>query len=572
MHGYLKLLLLLILIVPLQLQALSFSKNKDYTISNPQFLFTAESDFSQIEQDDAWQTFTFYRLPNGPEIFWLRFDVALNEENINGIILSGLFSAEIWWDQRLVGQKGRVSHLPQQEVPGEMDSHFLIPKDLQAKGSHKVYLRISRHRIPWTRTEIVAWRRGEQPFDFFLDDYRTLTQAHFSDAFLPFISLGAFIVIGLYFLLLYLADKKHKQWLIFSILCIAVTGVLISESWRGLFGYPYHLHELRLQIVALFTSATAWLLPAFLFWQHDLKKRTGFLAAWFLLILALDFLIPSYDFSAAVMLLLAMLITAVICVRRYFQLRKFYDLLMGLVSVAGIILLITMQSEFTEKWFFFIFTGYMTSTLMMLAEHNAGLKSSRDQALIERERLRTELMRRHIQPHFVMNTLTSISEWIEEEPGTAIEMIDTLADEFRALSQMLDQTEVTLAKELVLCRAHLVVMSLRQRIEFELETINLDLQATIPPGIFHTLIENAISHNVYRQRIEFILSYHMHDKQHCYRFQAPLGKRKKSSGIGLGTGRKYIESSLSNCYGNNWSIEESEKDDYFTTQIIFGTS
>ncbi len=572
MNCYQHFIVLFILLVPLHTSAAIFTKNKDYTISNPQALLSEEADYKIIRLQNSWQNFTFYQLPNGPDTFWLRFDVTLNEENINGIILSGLFSAEIWWDQQLVGQKGQVSHLKNEEVPGDIDSHFLLPSSLQSLGTHKIYIRISRHHLTWPKNKLIAWQVFRQPFDFFLDDYLALTQRHFADAFLPFIALGAFLVIGLYFLVLYLANRKHIQWLIFSILCISVAGILISESWRGLFGYPYQFHELRMQIVALFTSLTAWLLPAFLFWQHDLGKRTVFLSAWFVFILALNFLLPSYDISATLMILLAMLFTGFISAKRYIQFRKFYDLLMMLVATSGVVLLIGWNAEFSEKWFFFIFIGYMVSVLLMLTDHNARVKSSRDKALIERERLHTELMRRHIQPHFVMNTLTSISEWIEEDPETAIEMIDTLADEFRALSQMLDQTEVTLSQELDLCRAHLAVMSLRQRIQFDLEGQNLNLLAMIPPGIFHTLIENAISHNIYQQQINFILSYQKQGEQHCYRFQAPVSKRKKTPAIGLGTGRKYLESSLLNCYGSNWSIEEHQNDVYFTTQIIFGAS
>ena len=120
--------------------------------------------------------------------------------------------------------------------------------------------------------------------------------------------------------------------------------------------------------------------------------------------------------------LLSMLFVSWISAKRYLKFKKPYDLLMFIVSLIGMILLVSHQGEFTEKWFFFIFSGIMCSTLLMLAEHNEQIKTSRDIAIVERERLQTELVRRHIQPHFVMNTLTSISEWIEEAPATAIEI------------------------------------------------------------------------------------------------------------------------------------------------------
>ena len=75
--------------------------------------------------------------------------------------------------------------------------------------------------------------------------------------------------------------------------------------------------------------------------------------------------------------------------------------------------------------------------------------------------------------HF-MNTLTALSEWIEQEPATAVRMIESLADELRVLAAVSTRRLVPAAEELHLCRTHLENMGLRRDITYALETDGVD--------------------------------------------------------------------------------------------------
>ena len=61
------------------------------------------------------------------------------------------------------------------------------------------------------------------------------------------------------------------------------------------------------------------------------------------------------------------------------------------------------------------------------------VRREREAAQLKSARLEVELLRRQIQPHFLMNTLTALAEWVEQEPRVASKMIQALSEEFRVL-------------------------------------------------------------------------------------------------------------------------------------------
>ena len=86
-------------------------------------------------------------------------------------------------------------------------------------------------------------------------------------------------------------------------------------------------------------------------------------------------------------------------------------------------------------------------------------------SLVQSTRLRLELLKKNIQPHFLMNTLTSLIDWIEETPKKGVLFIEALAKEFDLLNQIENQTLIPVSQEIALCRAHLEIMEYRERSE-----------------------------------------------------------------------------------------------------------
>src|SRR3546814_9037349 len=88
---------------------------------------------------------------------------------------------------------------------------------------------------------------------------------------------------------------------------------------------------------------------------------------------------------------------------------------------------------FLDRW---LYVGFSLVLILFFADHvrlHFRTVRERDTARYAAQRLELDLLKQHLKPHFLMNTLTALAGWIEESPRTAVRMVDALADEFRTL-------------------------------------------------------------------------------------------------------------------------------------------
>jgi len=111
-------------------------------------------------------------------------------------------------------------------------------------------------------------------------------------------------------------------------------------------------------------------------------------------------------------------------------------------------------------------------------------------------RARLEALKMQIQPHFLFNTLHTISELIHEDPDAAERMITRLGDLLRLTVDNAQSHEVTLAQEMEFLEAYLEIQ--RTRFSDRLEVhVNVDTDtrdALVPNLVLQPLLENAIRH------------------------------------------------------------------------------
>ena len=165
-----------------------------------------------------------------------------------------------------------------------------------------------------------------------------------------------------------------------------------------------------------------------------------------------------------------------------------------------------------------------------------------------------------------MNTLTAVMEWIEENPKEGVRFLESLADELRILLDVASRPLIPLQTELDLCRAHLRVMSCRKAAQFDLQTDGTLVHGQIPPAIFHTLLENAISHNSYDdERVAFRLKEERAAGRRRYTFSAPLRQRERSGRNGVGM--RYVTTRLEESYPGRWTLDTFADADAWHTAI-----
>lgn len=108
------------------------------------------------------------------------------------------------------------------------------------------------------------------------------------------------------------------------------------------------------------------------------------------------------------------------------------------------------------------------------------------------------MLRTQIDPHFLFNSLNSISALTSIDPQAARGMTLQLSDFFRRSLGMDAQRKVPLAQELALVRAFLAVEQVRfgPRLAFE-DDVGADAAAClVPPMILQPLVENAVKHGI----------------------------------------------------------------------------
>lgn len=109
---------------------------------------------------------------------------------------------------------------------------------------------------------------------------------------------------------------------------------------------------------------------------------------------------------------------------------------------------------------------------------------------------RLEALKMQIQPHFLFNTLHTISELIHEDPDAAERMITRLGDLLRLTVDNAQSHEVTLAAEMDFLEAYLEIQRTRfnDRLEVLVSVEPETRGAMVPNLVLQPLVENAIRH------------------------------------------------------------------------------
>jgi two-component sensor histidine kinase len=108
-------------------------------------------------------------------------------------------------------------------------------------------------------------------------------------------------------------------------------------------------------------------------------------------------------------------------------------------------------------------------------------------------------LRQQLQPHFLFNSLNSISALAGTQPEKARHMIQQLSDFLRGTLKKEDQHQVSLAEEMQYLQLYLDIEQVRfgHRLHTELTLQQEALNLHLPPLLLQPLIENAIKFGLY---------------------------------------------------------------------------
>jgi LytS/YehU family sensor histidine kinase len=140
------------------------------------------------------------------------------------------------------------------------------------------------------------------------------------------------------------------------------------------------------------------------------------------------------------------------------------------------------------------------SYLMLESERVRRLETQELETRLMARDAELRMLRTQVDPHFLFNSLNSISALTTLDPPGARAMTLQLADFFRhSLGQQADR-KVTLDTELKLVRHFLAIEGVRfgERLRVELEAGGDALSCLLPPMLLQPLAENAVKHGIGR--------------------------------------------------------------------------
>jgi len=510
-------------------------------------------------EDEGWQK--GYPIVGNGGVFWLRapIDILKTPEPLRpyGIQLEVYGEYEVFWDGVLIGKNGNPGQEAILDPEGKIWATFSIPAQLTDEGKHVLALRGSLLYFP---DHAGIWSMD-------IDYYDELLTDRFIETSYMYIFAGAFLIISLYFLFLFLNNKKEYPTLIFSVCCFLIFALVLIVFGEHYFPIHYSLHVIRLQVITSLLLGILFLIPFYFSMQFPYPKRRWSLIIYAGILIVIFFIKHhAFDFKAVSMVINMWIFSVGIV------LYGIYNKVRG-ARLVFVTLLMSVVVFLAFGFVASLYAGLGLILLGMLYLLSLRIKDQRlayENSLVQSTRLRLELLKKNIQPHFLMNTLTSLIDWVEEAPKKGVLFIEALAKEFDLFNQIEDQTLIPISQEIELCRTHLEIMEYRKEIKYELEEDGIDSEQKIPPGILHTLLENGITHSLPHvdNKIKFKLIYKSNSQYKCYTFLtfATGGKQEKST-IKEGTGIKYIKARLSESYGSKWDFT-SETTDYGWKNII----
>lgn len=210
---------------------------------------------------------------------------------------------------------------------------------------------------------------------------------------------------------------------------------------------------------------------------------------------------------------------------------------------------------------------YLFVSLHNLSEKNA--REARLESLVKETELK--MLRSQINPHFLFNSLNSVSSLTITDPEKARDMVIKLSEFMRYALSKKDEQPVTLRSELENLRLYLDIEKVRfgDRLSTE-EIIDENcLDIKMPVMILQPLYENAIKHGVYESTELVNIKTNVSCKSGYLEIKISNNYDLIPSSVkGTGTGLLNVNRRISLFYGNKASIKTSKENGLYTVTLF----
>jgi len=182
------------------------------------------------------------------------------------------------------------------------------------------------------------------------------------------------------------------------------------------------------------------------------------------------------------------------------------------------------------------------------------LRAAQLEARLAQSRLQVLQMQLH--PHFLFNTLHTISELVHEDPETADAMIAGLSDLLREALASGQAREVPLARELDLLERYLDIQRVRfgDRLQIGVEVEPSLANVLVPHLILQPIVENALRHGLMPGATGTVSISATADEERLRLRVQDDGRGFGAGGDGEGVGLRNTRERLATLYGERGSL------------------
>lgn len=180
-------------------------------------------------------------------------------------------------------------------------------------------------------------------------------------------------------------------------------------------------------------------------------------------------------------------------------------------------------------------------------------------------------LRQQLQPHFLFNSLNSISALTGSQPEKAREMIQQLSDFLRSTLRKEDHHWNSLQDELAHLKLYLDIEKVRfgHRLQTEINIEGAIGNLQVPSLLLQPVVENSIKFGLYDTIGNVTISIMAKQIGNILQVtvQNPYDASTTEVPVGTGFGLQYIKRRLFLLFGRNDLLQTIQRDNTFITQI-----
>lgn len=225
----------------------------------------------------------------------------------------------------------------------------------------------------------------------------------------------------------------------------------------------------------------------------------------------------------------------------------------------------------------FMFSLLMVSFLMLVnwlwnnqqeQQEQSKRKTEAEQLVKEAELVK---LRQQLQPHFLFNSLNSISALAGARPDEARKMIQQLSDFLRGTLKKDEQQVVALQEELDHLKLYLDIEKVRfgHRLNVELNIQEESTQFLLPPLLLQPIVENAIKFGLYGTIDKITVGIRTYTEGGMLHIEVknPYDEQTQNVKQGTGFGLSSIQRRLSLLYSRTDLLSTERKESIFYTRL-----